>query len=220
MPKPEIAIQLDSEKPIIADQNRIFLTNKKAFTVHRHCPKCNDSTAARKVIILSRPGQPGSAKRHNSDLTWIYMKSVLSFCPKEEFSTFTFTDERDSDKEVIDVIRNHVRFSKRIHRFCRIAEMTFITLDSECQLLIGDFVSRFCHAHCFAQFNIIHRKLPSFICDSGLCPSLYLQNQTNDLSSFALKNQIRCVLCALMQSDFLFQKTNVALASVIMIARS
>ena len=45
----------------------------------------------------------------------------------------------------------------------------------------------------------------------------------NDLSSFALKNhknQIRCVLCALMQNDFLFQKTNVALASVIMIARS
>ena len=128
MPKPEIAIQLDSEKPIIADQNRIFLTNKKAFTVHRHCPKCNDSTAARKVIILSRPGQPGSAKRHNSDLTWIYMKSVLSFCPKEEFSTVTFTDERDSDKEVIDVIRNHVRFSKRIHRFCRIAEMTFMLI--------------------------------------------------------------------------------------------
>ncbi|MDD7661614.1 MAG: hypothetical protein PUJ39_02330 [Eubacteriales bacterium] len=30
----------------------------------------------------------------------------------------------------------------------------------------------------------------------------------------------RCVLCALMQSDFLFQKTNVALASVMMIARS
>lgn len=56
------------------------------------------------------------------------MKSVLSFCPKEEFSTFTFTDERDSDKEVIDVIRNHVRFSKRIHRFCRIAEMTFMLI--------------------------------------------------------------------------------------------
>ena len=106
MPKPEIAIQLDSEKPIIADQNRIFLTNKKAFTVHRHCPKCNDSTAARKVIILSRPGQPGSAKRHNSDLTWIYMKSVLSFCPKEEFSTFTFTDERDSDKRRIVFVEN------------------------------------------------------------------------------------------------------------------
>lgn len=82
MPKPEVEIQRDLEKPIIADQKRIFLTNKKVFTVHRYCPKCNDSTVAKKAIILSRPGQPGSARRHNSDLTWIYMKSVLSFCPK------------------------------------------------------------------------------------------------------------------------------------------
>lgn len=30
------------------------------------------------------------------------------------FSSFTFSDERDVDKEVIDVIKNHVRFSKKI----------------------------------------------------------------------------------------------------------
>lgn len=39
---------------------------------------------------------------------------ILETAAKEAFSSFTFTDERDSDKEVIDVIRNHVRFSKNI----------------------------------------------------------------------------------------------------------
>lgn len=39
---------------------------------------------------------------------------ILETAANEEFSSFTFTDERDSDKEVIDVIRNHVRFSKNI----------------------------------------------------------------------------------------------------------
>lgn len=39
---------------------------------------------------------------------------ILETAAKEEFTSFTFTDERDSDKEVIDVIRNHVRYSKNI----------------------------------------------------------------------------------------------------------
>ena len=39
---------------------------------------------------------------------------ILETAAKEDFSSFIFTDERDSDKEVIDVIRNHVRFSKNI----------------------------------------------------------------------------------------------------------
>ena len=48
-----------------------------------------------------------SLDEHNIDV-------ILKTAAKEAFSSFTFTDERDSDKEVIDVIRNHVRFSKNI----------------------------------------------------------------------------------------------------------
>ena len=88
------AIQPNSAKTIIVDQRKIFLTNKEAFVVHRHCPKCNNSTMTKDAIILSRPGRPGSAKRHNSNLTWIYQKNILSFCPNCQIF---YVDEADVD---------------------------------------------------------------------------------------------------------------------------
>lgn len=88
-------IQPNSEKLIIADQKRIILTNKEGFVQHWRCPKCNDSTIKRNAIILSRPGQPGSAKRQNSKLTWIYFKNILSFCSKCQLF---YVNEDDVDR--------------------------------------------------------------------------------------------------------------------------
>ena len=48
-------------------------------------------------------------------LTDADIDTIASTATQEEgFSSFTFADEKDADKEVIDVIKNQVRYSKNI----------------------------------------------------------------------------------------------------------